>query len=94
MNRLVYALALLPLLASAPAWSKDDWSNVERVVAVGEVHGDFDQFTRILKLAGLINDENKWAGGKTHLVQTGDVVDRGPDSRKVMDLLMALESQA
>lgn len=33
-------------------------------------------------------------GGRTHLVQTGDVLDRGPDSRRVMDLLMKLEKQA
>ena len=35
-----------------------------------------------------------WAAGKTHLVQIGDVLDRGPDSRKAMDLLMKLEGQA
>jgi len=33
-------------------------------------------------------------GGRTHLVQTGDVVDRGPESRKTMELLMRLESEA
>ena len=37
---------------------------------------------------------NKWSGGKTHLVQMGDLIDRGPDSRKIMDLLMNLEQQA
>lgn len=70
------------------------WSAVERVVSVGDVHGDYDQLFTVLKSGGLIDDQGNWTGGKTHLVQTGDVLDRGPDSRKAMDLLMRLEKQA
>ncbi|HWQ56529.1 MAG TPA: metallophosphoesterase [Bryobacteraceae bacterium] len=39
-------------------------------------------------------DNHEWTGGKAHLVQVGDVVDRGADSRQCLDLLMALEKQA
>jgi hypothetical protein len=67
---------------------------VERIVAVGDVHGDFGQFVKALRAAGVIDANENWIAGKTHLVQTGDVLDRGPDSRKVMDLLMRLEAQA
>jgi hypothetical protein len=70
------------------------WSGVERIVAVGDVHGDYDQLAAVLKSAGLIDEQGNWTGGKTHLVQNGDVLDRGPDSRKAMDLLMKLEKQA
>ena len=70
------------------------WTGVDRVVAIGDVHGDYEQFTAVLRSAGLIDGQSNWAGGKTHLVQTGDVVDQGPDSRRIMDLLMKLESQA
>lgn len=70
------------------------WANVERVVAIGDIHGDYDQLAATLKSAGLIDDQGNWAGGKTHLVQVGDVLDRGPDSRKAMDLLMRIEKQA
>lgn len=70
------------------------WTGVERVVAVGDIHGDFEQFIQVLRSAGLVDDYGNWTGGKAHLVQTGDVVDRGPDSRAVMDLLMKLEKQA
>ncbi len=70
------------------------WGGGDRVVAVGDVHGDYEQLAAVLRSAKIINDQGNWTGGKTHLVQTGDVVDRGPDSRKAMDLLMRLEKQA
>ena len=86
-------LAVL-LLAGVSAPAKDTWTGVDRIVAVGDVHGDYEQFVKLLRSAGLIDDNEDWAGGQTHLVQTGDVPDRGADSRKVMDLLMKLEKQA
>ena len=71
-----------------------EWSGVARIVAIGDIHGAYDTFVSVLVNAGLVNDRLDWVGGTTHLVQTGDIVDRGPDSRKVMDLLMKLEKQA
>ena len=67
---------------------------VPRVVAVGDVHGAYDNYVTILRAANLINDEAQWIGAKAHLVQVGDVVDRGPDSRRVIDLLRRLQPQA
>ena len=74
--------------------AQDVWTGIERVIAVGDVHGDYEQFVAVLQSAEVIDREGKWIGGKTHLVQTGDILDRGPDSRKVMDLLMRLEGEA
>ena len=86
---------LLLLVPPTPAGAGEDvWTGVERVVAVGDVHGDYDQLVAVLRSAGLIDEKGKWSGGKAHLVQTGDVLDRGPDSRKAMDLLMKLEVEA
>lgn len=65
-----------------------------RVVAVGDVHGDYDAFVAILQEAGLIDTQLRWAGKNATLVQTGDFLDRGAKCREVMDLLMALEKQA
>jgi TPR repeat protein len=72
----------------------DLWTGVSRVIAVGDVHGDYEQFAGVLQSAGLIDSHANWTGGSTHLVQIGNVVDRGPDSRAVMDLLMKLQKQA
>lgn len=90
---LAAALLILPLFGVANA-GECVWTGVDRIVAVGDVHGDYDQFVKTLRAAGVIDKENSWIGGKTHLVQTGDVLDRGPDSRRVMDLLIELEKQA
>ena len=65
-----------------------------RVVAIGDLHGDLGQTVAALALAGLIDSEGHWAGGTTIFVQTGDVVDRGGDSRAVFDLLRRLEAEA
>jgi len=81
----------VPLRGAEPACEFD---RVERIVAVGDVHGAYDAFVGILRTAGLIDERQRWTGGKTHLVQTGDVVDRGPDSRKALDLLERLEGDA
>jgi hypothetical protein len=71
-----------------------EWTNVERIVAIGDIHGAYDNLVAVLKNTGLVDDKLKWIGGKAHLVQLGDVVDRGARSRACMDLLMKLERDA
>jgi len=70
------------------------WTGIEKVIAVGDIHGDFKNFVKILKETKLINEALHWIGGKTHLVQMGDIMDRGPDAKKVFDLLIRLEKEA
>ena len=92
---LVFFLLLLAVRPSADrAADPCAIEGVRRVVAIGDVHGAFDGFVRILRAAGVIDARNRWSGGATHLVQTGDVVDRGADSRKALDLLRKLEREA
>ena len=92
----VLLLLLAPGLADAKAKKIDDyhWTGVERVVAIGDLHGDYDQYIFVMQSAGLINKGGKWIGGETHLVQTGDITDRGADSRKIIDHLVKLAKQA
>jgi hypothetical protein len=80
--------------AARPADSPCDIQTTERVVAVGDVHGAFDNFAAILRAAQVIDNRNRWIGRRTVLVQTGDLLDRGPDSRKAIDLLRRLERDA
>jgi len=70
------------------------WTGVKKIVTVGDLHGDYENFIKILKGTRLVDSELRWAGGQTFLVQTGDVLDRGPDARKIFDLIMRLEIEA
>jgi hypothetical protein len=69
-------------------------ADTSRVVAVGDIHGAADGLGSILRAAGLIDAGGQWIGGRSHLVQTGDYLDRGERIREVMDLLMRLEGEA
>lgn len=77
-------LAPLPLRRPQP----------ERLVAIGDVHGDLAATRSALKLAGAIDDADNWIGGALVVVQTGDVLDRGDDEQAILDLLFALEDKA
>jgi len=66
----------------------------ERLVAVGDVHADSEDFQLILKHTGLVDDQNHWIGGSATLVQLGDLLDRGPKGREAMDLVIDIEKEA
>jgi hypothetical protein len=86
----VAMLALVPgaALGAAPPVQP------QRIVAVGDLHGDFNAWIDIARAAGLVDSNNRWAGGHTILVQVGDVTDRGPDSLKIIRNLMQLQKAA
>jgi len=65
-----------------------------RVVAIGDIHGDYDKLLNILRHAKLINRNNDWIARDTALVQIGDLIDRGMDIQKILDLLIKLQVQA
>jgi hypothetical protein len=88
------ALLLLALGLTPVAGAQSEWTGVERVVAVGDVHGAYDELTAILQEAGVIGADGRWSGGRTHLVSMGDLVDRGARSRDVLELMMRLEQEA
>ena len=85
------ALFLFAVTASASEWT---FENVERVVAISDIHGAYGAMVRTLEQAEVIDASEAWSGGTTHLVIVGDLLDRGPKSRQAMDLLMRLEDEA
>lgn len=85
---LVVAMAAISLLSPARA------AGPERIVAVGDLHGDYQAWLDIARAARLVDRRNRWAGGASTLVQTGDIVDRGPDSLKIIRHLMRLKREA
>ena len=99
MKRLL-ALSLLFLCAAAGADTRrieSRFPQPEKIVAIGDVHGDVEALISILKARKLIQWSKRswqWTGKKSHLVLVGDLVDRGPDSRAVLDFLYDLEKKA
>jgi len=93
---ILFLMLIGPGLADAKAKKVDDfhWTGVERVIAIGDLHGDYERYIDVMESAGLIDKKGKWSGGETHLVQTGDITDRGPDSRRIIDHLVKLSKQA
>jgi hypothetical protein len=67
---------------------------VPRLVAIGDVHGDVGATRTALKIAGAIDDEDRWIGGELVVVQTGDQIDRGDDDRAILDLFEEIADQA
>lgn len=96
MKYLVLFLLMICQLACAAPREIDDhhWDGVERIIAIGDLHGDYDHYLAALQAAGLVNAKGKWSGGTTHLVQTGDVPDRGPDTVKIIEHLGKLAKEA
>jgi hypothetical protein len=91
---LIVVFALLLAVPAARADSAYRYEDVARVVAVADVHGAYAELIAVLREAAVIDESLRWRGGSTHLVSLGDLVDRGSDSRKVLDLLMRLEHEA
>jgi hypothetical protein len=79
------------MMASAPVSAA---AAQPRIVAVGDLHGDFAAWQAIARAAGLVDARGHWAGGKTTLVQLGDVTDREPDSLKIIRSLQQLQKEA
>ena len=85
------AFAALP----QSAWSRESrFDDVDRVVAIADIHGAYDAMVATLKSADILGEDLSWSGAESHLVIVGDILDRGPKSRAAMDLLMRIESEA
>ena len=87
-RQLGLVIALVVGLVAVPA------AHAGRIVAVGDVHGSYDNLTAILQETGIIGEDHHWAGGTSTYVQLGDLFDRGAAVREVVDLVMRLQQEA
>ncbi|HEX6993213.1 MAG TPA: metallophosphoesterase [Gammaproteobacteria bacterium] len=96
MRRLLVVGAACAALCAAGAVAQESWRApaAPRVVVVPDVHGAYGELVALLVATGLVDDELAWTGGDTVLVSLGDLLDRGGESRKVIDLLMRLQQTA
>ncbi|KXN74530.1 Metallo-dependent phosphatase [Conidiobolus coronatus NRRL 28638] len=82
-----YCLFIFALSAQIPAPNK-------RVIAIGDLHGDYEQAVKVLQMANLVDENAKWIGKNDTLVQTGDIVDRGPHVIKLYKMMQRLTKEA
>ena len=83
---LLVAVSIVRSVAAGPV--------CDPVIAVGDLHGGYEAFVTVLKKVGLIDEQRRWQGGESCLVQLGDILDRGARSRDVLEFLIDLEAQA
>ncbi|RKO96368.1 hypothetical protein CXG81DRAFT_2408, partial [Caulochytrium protostelioides] len=65
-----------------------------RILAIGDLHGDWMHAIKSLRTAGVIDAKHNWIAGDATFVQTGDIVDRGDDTIRLYELMRKLTQQA
>jgi hypothetical protein len=69
-------------------------NNVSRIMAISDVHGEYEHLLDILVKSGVMDEENHWAWDDGHLVMLGDVFDRGDRITESLWLIYRLEMEA
>jgi serine/threonine protein phosphatase 1 len=73
-----------------------DWAPAtedgERIYAVGDIHGRADLLQAMFDKLEAHNDRNPHLAGPT-VILLGDMIDRGPDSARVLRLVKAIQEQ-
>jgi hypothetical protein len=67
---------------------------VDSILVVSDVHGELDTLRAVLRSARVIDAQDRWSGGRVHMVVAGDLTDRGADVTAVLWLLYRLEAEA
>jgi Calcineurin-like phosphoesterase len=96
-------LRLILIFCATAATPPRDWQKLPAVVeidtsspvfAVGDVHGDYARLIRLLQSAQVVDARVHWIAGKSVLVFTGDMIDKGPRPVDVLRLIQTLEEEA
>ena len=91
-------IAACLIAAGAPASGPSDAAAraqaPRRLVAIGDLHADLANARRAFRLAGATDDRDAWIGGPLVVVQTGDLIGRGPEDRAVLEFVLALQTKA
>jgi hypothetical protein len=92
--------------APRPALHGRDWRKSPPIVelepkgelyAISDPHGRYDEVVQLLRAQGLVAEGPKgltWAGGPATLVVVGDIINKGPGSIALLDLLRSLQNNA
>lgn len=48
---------------------------MNKIIVIGDLHGDYKVFIKMCRMCKLIDENNKWIGNDTYLIQVGDTLD-------------------
>ncbi len=71
-----------------------DLGGHDSVFVFGDVHGEFDRVVSLLGVAGLVDAELRWTGGRAVVAFLGDLFDRGEDVTRLLWFIYGLEREA
>jgi hypothetical protein len=71
-----------------------EFAGVPRILAVGDLHGEYEAACALLRASRVVDDELHWTFGNGHVVFNGDVFDRGDRVTESLWLIYRLEHEA
>jgi len=98
-----YYMCMVLIMLKDSVILKDSVSRARRIIAIGDIHGDYDVLVKILLKSRLMNRNNHWTGKDTVLIQMGDITDMKSRSAigdehgkeiKIYNLLIHLQKEA
>ncbi|TQV89645.1 metallophosphoesterase [Aliikangiella coralliicola] len=92
--RIVFVISSLACSVWVSADNQVSFETESPIYVVGDIHGAYTEIHATLRQLKLIDEQDKWIGGSAHFVSLGDLMDRGPATRKVIDLFMRLQVEA
>ncbi|MCJ7458789.1 MAG: metallophosphoesterase [candidate division Zixibacteria bacterium] len=69
-------------------------NHVPRILAISDIHGEYELLVKFLKESGVIDDSCQWKWEDGHLVIIGDIFDRGDRVTECLWFIRQLESEA
>ena len=97
LKRWIITVAVLAQALASQATAGDGsgkYTDVEKLVAIGDLHGDYKALRKILRSSGIVDLEGNWIGGGAHVVLNGDLIAGKKKSKELIDFVIALEGQA
>ncbi len=86
--------SLVDLHREFPRETVLQYSGVSKVVAISDIHGQFDTGRELLTANGIIDKDQHWIFGEGHLVIVGDIFDRGDQVTELLWLIHNLQIEA
>ncbi|MEM9258352.1 MAG: metallophosphoesterase [Bacteroidota bacterium] len=71
-----------------------NFSGVKKIVAMSDIHGQYDVARALLHKHGVIDEDAHWIFGEGHLVIVGDVFDRGDQVNATLWMIHNLQHEA